>query len=185
MCRTVLVRKIADVERLSATLMSGQHLENKGSSSPEVIGGRNSVAPSTDQTITPPKTATDDAVDTPPKKNKKNKKNKSKASASNSEGGVGGSSKVSGSGGASESSVAKQSDSAIGSRSNNSGADAGVSALEDELLCPRCKENDKTAILLPCFHVATCDICAAELAKTRQQCPLCTGTVNGFRGLFA
>jgi hypothetical protein len=84
--------------------------------------------------------------------------------------------------------------------------------LDDELLCPTCKLDDKvricdvsllvtcehclmhcfrsfffhlqTAILLPCFHVAACEQCAVMLIKKKKPCPMCTGRVDGFRCLF-
>ncbi|KAJ8602193.1 hypothetical protein CTAYLR_003532 [Chrysophaeum taylorii] len=45
----------------------------------------------------------------------------------------------------------------------------------DVLLCAICLENDKSTLLLPCSHLATCDTCALPLVA----CPICSTAVTG------
>lgn len=52
--------------------------------------------------------------------------------------------------------------------------DVDNSSVPHEILCLICQDNKKTHVVLPCFHVVSCAICAKKLFESsKKECPLC------------
>ena len=52
--------------------------------------------------------------------------------------------------------------------------DVDNSSVPHDMLCLICLDNKKTHVILPCFHVVACVVCANELFKSsKKECPLC------------
>jgi len=55
---------------------------------------------------------------------------------------------------------------------------------ENTEICKVCLDNKRNVILIPCGHIALCNICANELKQQQLPCPICRGEFTKIQQVF-